>query len=111
MSKKTSYSVVYNNTTEIQISFDNLKEPLASAPVLVYPDYSKPFIVSSDASSITAGAVLSQEDNNWREHPIHYLSINLNNAEKKPPEFERETLGVVFTLKHFQHYLTAIPIT
>ena len=37
-------------TTEHQESFDKLKDALTSAPVLAYPDYSKKFILETEAS-------------------------------------------------------------
>ena len=46
-----------------QKSFEKLKLALTSAPVLAYPDYSKPFLLEMDASLKGLGAVLSQEDN------------------------------------------------
>lgn len=51
-----------------------------TAPVLMYYDYEKPLIVSTDASSKAFGAVLSQIDDDEREYPIQYASRNLNEA-------------------------------
>ena len=46
-----------------QKSFEKLKLALTSVPVLAYPDYSKPFLLETDASLKGLGAVLLQEDN------------------------------------------------
>ena len=89
----------------MQKSFETLKQALTTAPVLAYPDFSKPFLVATDASSPAVGAVLSQLDENRREHPIYYASRSLNEAEKNYSTYEREGLAIVFALKKFRHYL------
>ena len=38
-------------TLECLEAFSSMKEALASAPVLPYPDYSKPFVLEADASN------------------------------------------------------------
>lgn len=86
-------------------AFEKLKEALSIVPVLMYPDYEKPLIVSTDSSSKAVGAVLSKLHKNGRELPIYYASRNLNDAENKYSAFERETLGIVFALKKFSYYL------
>ena len=43
-----------------EIAFHALKQKLMSEPILQYPDFSKEFILITDASNDSAGAVLSQ---------------------------------------------------
>jgi len=42
------------------VAFHTLKQKLTSPPILQYPDFSREFIVTTDASNDGAGAVLSQ---------------------------------------------------
>lgn len=58
-------------------AFQELKMTLCQYPVLVTPDFSREFIVQTDAFSEGLGAVLSQEVNEEEEHRIVYLSRKL----------------------------------
>ena len=81
-----------------------MKQPLTTAPLLVHSDFSKPFLVATDGSSVAIGAVLSQLDKSVREHPVYYASRSLKKAERNYSTYEREGLAVVFALKKFRHY-------
>jgi len=61
-------------------AFENLKTRLCTTPVLSYPDFSSPFILTTDASVIAVAAVLSQVQN-VVERPLAYASRQLNKAE------------------------------
>ena len=47
-------------TRQCEEAFSKLKEFLTCAPVLALPDWSKPFIVDTDASDTGIGVMLSQ---------------------------------------------------
>lgn len=82
-----------------------LKSKLASAPILGYPDVNEGnFILDTDASSDTIGAVLSQIQNG-QERVIAYGSRTLSTAEKNYCVTRKEMLALVFFVKHFKHYL------
>jgi len=55
---------------ECQGSFNNLKEFLIQDPILKYPDFSKEFIIRTDASYEVLGGLLLQK-NDGKEFPIH----------------------------------------
>ena len=48
----------FNWTQECEEGFNNLKRALTMAPILEYPDYTKPFILETDTSLKGLGAVL-----------------------------------------------------
>ena len=60
--------------SEHQIAFHTLKTVLTTAPVLWYPDFTKEFIVETDASLKGLGDVFSQEDNIDKAEGIAYTS-------------------------------------
>ena len=66
---------------EHQQGFDTLKEALITAPVLGYPDFSREFILETDASLQGLGAVLSQQDETGKLHVIAYASQSLHPSE------------------------------
>ena len=72
--------------------------------MLAYPDFTKPFLVATDASSAAVGAVLQQFDEDGREHPMYYASRSLNEAEKNYSKYERDGIAIAFTLKKFRNY-------
>lgn len=60
-------------TEEAQKAFENLKKAVTEVPIMALLDFSKTFIVETDASGCGIGAVLSQEG-----HPIAYFSKKLS---------------------------------
>ena len=45
----------------MQQAFDEIRIKLTSPPVLAYPEFEKPFVVETDASSVYFEAVLAQK--------------------------------------------------
>ena len=74
-------------TQECQEGFDQLKKALIKAPVLAYPDYTKPFILETDASLKGLGAVLSQKRDDNEVHVIAYTSRSLRPSEKSMRDY------------------------
>ena len=102
----TRKSIAFVWTPECRRAFEQLKSLLVTAPLLRYPDFSKPFILETDASGAGLGAVLAQsqeEDDSVR--PIAYASRSLQKHEKNYGVTELEGLGVVWAAKLFRPYL------
>lgn len=78
---------------------------LCCALVLSAPDFSLPFKLEVDASTVRAGAVLLQEDEQGIDHPVSYFICKFNKHQLKYSTIEKETLELLFALQHFEVYL------
>jgi hypothetical protein len=68
------------------------------------PDFSRHFILQTDASSSAVAAVLLQDFDGFRQ-PIGYASHTLTSPEKNFSAYELECLAVLFGLKKFRAYV------
>ena len=87
-----------------QRAFDSLKNRLSTAPVLAYPNFELPFILTTDASKVAVAAVLSQVQDGL-ERPLAYASRQMNTAEESYSASESEMLALVWATKYFRCYL------
>jgi hypothetical protein len=78
-------------------AFEDLKDTLTSAPVLVTPDPTLPHEVYTDVSKFALGAVLLQNQGK-RLQPVAYLSRKLHSAKRNYPTGDREMLGIYYAL-------------
>ncbi|CAF4843275.1 unnamed protein product [Pieris macdunnoughi] len=74
--------VLFNWSIEQQAAFDDLKNKLISAPILIYPDFTNPFVLTCDASNYAISAILSQGEIG-NDQPIAFSSRTLNKAETR----------------------------
>lgn len=109
--KKLESGANPNWTEECESTFKLLKEKLSTAPILIPPNWDKPFHVYVDASNIALGCVLSQKDDKNMDHPIYFASRQLIAAEKNYTTTEREALGMIFAVQKFRHYILGYPFT
>ena len=85
-------------------AFNKLKDTLCTYPLLQYPDFSRPFIVSSDASNYGLGRLLSQ-NLDGKVLPIAYASRTLSDTEVNYSTIEKELLAILFFVETFRTYL------
>lgn len=87
-----------------QEAFEQFKRILTSEPILQFPDFNKPFVLTTDASNYAIGAVLSQGEIG-KDLPIAYASRTLSKSEVNYSTTEKELLAIVWGTKHFRPYL------
>ncbi|KAL4092465.1 hypothetical protein QTP88_026966 [Uroleucon formosanum] len=92
-------------TAECQTAFETLIRKLIQAPILQYPNFEEPFILTTDASGYAIGSIISQGREIGQDLPIAYASRTLNKAEQNYSTTEKELLSIVWSVKHFRPYL------
>ena len=89
-----------------QSAFETIIEKLTTAPVLAYADYSKAFILHTDASISGLGAVLLQRQDDGTERPIAYASRSLKPSERNYHSSRLEFLALKWAVtEKFHDYL------
>ena len=94
---------------EQKLAFTQLKEFLASAPVLQLVDPDKTFVLQTDASAFAIGGVLMQPGHNGELHPCGYFSRKLTDAQQRYTVTQRELLGIVESLRYWRTELVHAP--
>ena len=86
--------------TAQQTAFSRAKKLLASLPVLVHFDQTKPLVLSCDASPYGIDAVLSHKFDNGSEHPVAFASRSIcsNRQGGLGHNFWREMISPIPTM-------------
>jgi hypothetical protein len=82
-------------------AFKALKQTCITYPVLRTPDWTKPFILETDASLFALGAIVMQEYEDGI-YLVAYHSCSLLPAERNYNTHDKELLGVIFGFKNAQ---------
>ena len=91
-------------------AFEALKQACMTAPILAFTDYTKPFLLETDASKDGLGAVLSQKQADGHYHSITYGSRALTPHEKNYHSTKLEFLALKWAVtEHFKEYLPYQP--
>ena len=91
-------------------AFEVLKQACMQSPVLAFADYTKDFLLETDASKEGLGAVLSQKQEDGWFHPVAYGSWVLYTHEKNYHSTKLEILALKWAVtEHFKEYLLYQP--
>ena len=102
LTKKTANGFLW--TASCERAFETLKQRLTSPPILAYPKFDCEFTLTTDASEVAMGAVLSQVQDG-KEKVVAYWSQQLDKSQRSYSTIEREALAVVAAVKEFYPYL------
>ena len=92
---------------ESREAFDHLKAACLQAPILSFPDFTKPFLLETDASGRGLGAVLSQKQADGWYHPIAYASHVMVETEQRYHSNKQEFLALKWVVtEQFHEYLS-----
>ena len=101
----TRKTIAWKWTEKERAAFRKLKETITSSPVLIFPSENKSYKLEADSSDFATGAVLSQEGEDGKWHPVAFLSKSLNEVERNYEIHDKEMLAIIRALEEWRHYL------
>ena len=90
---------------ECEKDFQNLKEYLTQAPMLMAPDPEEDLFMYLLVSNYVVSTVLLRDQG--VQHPVYYISKTLVNAETQYLPLEKLVLALVHTTRKLPHYFQA----
>ncbi|XP_062534692.1 uncharacterized protein LOC134203871 [Armigeres subalbatus] len=106
---KTKSKVIrWNDSCEE--AFCKIKELLISSPILGSPDFTKEFVIQTDASDVAVAGVLTQEQKGG-ERVIAYYSHKLTTPQKNYHAAEKEALAAILAIDAFRGYIEGYHFT
>lgn len=86
-------------TPNVESAFQLLKKCLVQAPALAMPNFEKQLVVETDASDLSIGDVLMQDN-----HPVAYLSKPLGPRNQALAIYEKECLSILLAIEKWRSY-------
>jgi hypothetical protein len=87
-------------TGDHDVAFQTLKQALVKAPALALPNFTKPFMIETDACNYGVGVVLMQE-----HHPIAYVSKALGPILRGLSTYEKEHVAILLAVEQWRFYI------
>ena len=88
------------NETQQQ-AFDDIKEQMTKAPILVQHQPDKETMIEIDTSDYAIGARMTQLGSNNKPQPIAFYSQKMTPAELNYDIHDKELLAIVCAFKHW----------
>lgn len=91
-------------------AFCEIKECLISSPILGSPDFTREFVIQTDASDVAVAGVLTQQQEDG-ERVISYYSHKLTTPQKNYHAAEKEALAAILSIEAFRGYVEGYHFT
>ena len=105
-------------TKQCHLAFNMLKDKLCEAPILCYPDSSKPYTLFTDANKHGWAGVLTQEFETEVKgkvlkelHPIAYVNGLFHGSQLNWAALTKEAYAIYLSVKKLAFYITDADIT
>lgn len=112
--KKASNSPITLDPTQVA-AFDALKAAVATSPTLRRPDFTRPFVVATDASTVGVGGVLFQPavpgEAPSADNIVAFVSRSLHAHEYAYSAYKLECLALVYCLREWDDVLHGTKFT
>ena len=112
------HDIKWNWCNKCDLSFQMMKDFLISAPILKYPDTSKPYTTFTDASKYGWAGVLTQEHTSvidgkevTTNHFVSFVSGMFHGNQLNWAAMTKEAYAIYMTVKKSTFYLTGQEIT
>ncbi|KAF8747285.1 hypothetical protein RHS01_11351 [Rhizoctonia solani] len=90
-----------------ETAFQELKALVTKSPVLIHSNPKMPYYLETDASGVAMGAILSQQGEDNRLHPVAYMSKSFSGAKANYDTHNKELLAIIKALEEWQIFLEA----
>ncbi|KAF8751565.1 hypothetical protein RHS01_08145 [Rhizoctonia solani] len=90
-----------------EAAFQELKALVTKSPVLIHSNPKLPYYLETDASGVAMGAILSQQGEDNRLHPVAYMSKSFSGAKANYDTHNKELLAIIKALEEWRIFLEA----
>ena len=118
LAKLTGHKVEWDWCTKCDLSFQMMKDFMISAPILKYPDTTKPYTIFTDASKYGWAGVLTQQHTSvvdgkevTTNHPVSFVSGTFQGSQLNWAAMVKEAYAIYMMVKKSTFYLTSQEIT